>query len=1083
MASNDDDYGLKAYQDIQAQLGLWGEPSPSPRRKSPSASRYNDSVNTPAAFGASDGQEADNFMDDDEDAIGRSPNLRSPEEEVVNNHQEGPVGVQTPLPAEHDDEAMEHENYYDGDDDGDRNTAHVIIGDDSDSYGPYHNALLTFLQSRERLSKAYSAVQVEDGDDDDAMQEDNEELAEANAAGEEAEMKFLSSLAEICLLRGSQDGRNGGRSATASAAGLCEASKNEGNFWDLMTALREGGTDSLFYCVNGESPPDLLLNKDPATMVATSPAEVLEACLGEDENGNTSLPLQRLNAALSWIEACLGRNFDEKIANEYKNSSDPILPPPGRRTMWPATVESMKRKGGKIHLDAPLQHMFGDRSTSPASVSSFLESEDEANEARLLRACFMLFQAGRVEEALKLVSDCGQPWRAASWIGGEPLSSDGSGNPTRAFWKKQCRQISKQMARVTQVGNSPQESTRSLHSSIAYEAAILCLLSDDVNNALKNPVFQTWESGVHAVLHAERGIIVDEVLMAHNNARIEAAEESQTHFPYVGTEFDALDATETAPEGCDGDLGAALEQLDSSLLDEVREGSGDPFRNGMSSFLVGQNAVKEYIEECAALSIAAQNEDEACFLRFIVHLVIYIDSVLPDFSSQLSLPQDVSAGGDSNDDSLCELLLLKYISYLSTRRDLWPHVALYCSLLSVDNILETYSSFLINVHSDQERKMALQQARDFFPEGLDCCILRNVVREMIISDIPWHHAPGEEGTPAGVNSADARKMRSIHWLCYYPEHWPDALVCSNQLLRIFLLTEGVGTEPSDSNLLACKIFCDKMLPDDLADVAVMQCEQNDGHVPSSISLPMAQNLRKEYISIERFLNAHTMYAQFLDVLANTSPTHSSKSKMAGGTQNEFEKGIADKMERNAFRQKKTGVCKIITKAASRASDALMEVISFSGGWLIDENVFLNEEDTEEAQSRSHEMSAIRSLFLPKMVFMLYEVLDKTASWLEQVVYDTLIQFGSGSEDILLSLFSTFDESDRSNNDEVTVDVLTTSLAAPGYWHSKALSLASVIGNDANNQVLGSDMELFQTSIAESHMKLGRCSKFDSLFDC
>ncbi len=1084
MASNDDDYGLKAYQDIQAQLGLWGEASPSPRRKSPSISRYNDSLDSPATFGASDGQETDHVMDDEPaSAIGQSPNLRSPEEKVMN--QEGPVGVQTPLPVEHDDSAMKHEN--DNDDNGGVSTARIIIGDDSDSYGPYHNALITFLQSRQRLSNAYSAMQSEGGDDDDVMQEDNEELAEANAAGEEAEMKFLSSLAEICLLRGSQYNGKGGRGGRSAATGLCEASKNEGNFWDLMTALREEGTESLFYCVNGETPPDLLLNKDPATMVATSPAEVLEACLGEHEDGNTSLPLLRLNAALSWIEACLGRNFDQKIANEYKNSSDPILPPPGRRTMWPATVEAMKRKGqtsgGKIHLDAPLEHVFGDRSKSPVNVSSFLESEDEANEARLLRACFMLFQAGRIEEALKLVSDCGQPWRAASWIGGEPLSSDGSGNPTRALWKRQCRQISKQMARVTHAGNSPQDITRSLHSSIAYEAAILCLLSDDAQNALKNPVFQTWESGVHAVLHAERGIIVDEVLRAHNNARIEAAEESQTHFPYVGTEFDAILDVDTAPEGCDGDMGAALEQLDSSPLDEIREGSGDPFRNGMSSFLVGQNAVKEYIEECAALSIAAQNEDEACFLRFITHLVVYTDSVLPEFSSKLSLPQDVSAGGYSNDDTLCELLLLKYISYLSTRRDLWSHVALYCSLLSVDNILETYSSFLINIHSDQERKMALELARDFFPEGLDCCILRNVVREMIISDIPWQHAPGEEGTPAGVNSADARKMRSIHWLCYYPEHWPDALVCANLLLRIFLLTEDVGTEPSDSNLLACKILCDKMLPDDLADVAVMQCEQNDGNVPMSISLPMAQNLRKEYKSIEAFLNAHTMYAQFLDVIANTSPTHSSKSKMAGGTQNEFEKGIADKMERNAFRQKKIGLCKIVAKAASRAADAAMEVISYAGGWLVDENLSLSEEDTEEAQSRSHERSAIRSTFLPKIVFMLHEVLDKTASWLEQVVYDTLIQFGSGSEDILFALFSTFDESDRSNDDEVTTDVLTTSLAAPGYWHSKALSLASVIGNDANlNQVLGSDMERFQTLIAESHVKLGRCSNMDSLFD-
>ena len=1081
-SSNEDDFGLKAYQDIQAQLGLWGEASPSPRRKASSSSRYNDSLSSPAlSYGDNNNNFDHDMNDNDEEDSTDATDRRSPDENVTNQRE--PVGVQTPLPVEHDDSAMEHE--HESEDDG-MASAQIIMGDDTDSYGPYHNALLAFLQSRERLSKVYAAFQAEDNDV--MLEDDNDELAEANAAGGEAEMKFLSSLAEICLLRCRQDGEKEVRGGTYTA-GLCQASKNEGNFWDLMSALREGGTDSLFYCVDGENPPDLALNKDPATMVETAPAEMLAVCLGEDENGYTSLPLLRLNAALSWIETCLGRNFDEMLANEYKNRNDPILPPPSRRTMWPATIEAMKRKGPassqeKIHLDAPLQHVFGGRTTSPVNVSSFLESEDEANDARLLRACFMLFQAGRIDEALKLVSDCGQPWRAASWVGGEPLSSDGSGNPTRSLWKKQCRQISKQMARVTHVGNSPQVNTRSLHSSMAYEAAILCLLSDDVRNALNNPVFQTWESGVHALLSAERGIIVDEIIRAHNNARIEAAEESQTHFPIVGTDFDAVNNNECAPTGCDGDMGAILEQLDSSPLEDIREGSGDPFRNGMSSFLVGQNAIKEYIEECASLSIAAQNEDEACFLRFITHLVIYIDSVLPNFASQLALPQGLSASGDSNDDSLCEVLLLKYISYLSKRRDIWSHVALYCSLLSVDNILEIFTSFLINIHSDQERKMSLQQARDFFPEGLDCCILRNVVREMIISDIPWQHVPGEEGTPAGVSPANARKMRSVHWLCYYPEHWPDALVCANLLLRIFLLTEGVETEPSDSNLLACKIFSDKLLPDDLADVAVMQCDQNDGSVPMSISMPMVQNLRKEYISIERFLNAHTMYAQFLDVIANTSPSHGSKSKATEGSQSEFERGIADKMEKNAFRQKKTGLCKIIVKAATRAADALVEVISFPGCWLIDEEEPLGEEDSEEARSRSHEMNAIRSKFLPKVIFMLYEVLDKTASWLEQVVYDTLVQFGSGSEDMLLSLFDAFDESDRSNDDDVTMDVLTTSLAAPGYWHSKALSLASMIGNDVNmlNVLVGNDVERFQNSIAESHVKLSRCSDSNSLFD-
>ncbi|KAL3763490.1 hypothetical protein ACHAW5_010882 [Stephanodiscus triporus] len=1086
MASNndpDEDDGVKAYNLIQAELGQWGldfTPTSTPRRYSAGFSQYYDetpapaSTTTPAtttkpASSAHALRIQKKYEDDMEEEDG-SP---SP-----GTGRHGPVGIQTPEPPRRqapmtDEQALVETTDEDMD-------AGRLIDDGMDSYRPYHDALYAYLQSKERLSKFsqrandYSAMQI-DGDEAVMGEQDDEGAHAAQSAMKNAEVTFLESLASICLSRVS--GIVGGISLDGGNI-WSEASKNEGNLWDLLAALRAECVSSLFYCVNGEELPDLILSNDPASMVDSAPADVLDACLG----GGVSLPLQRLNAALGWIEACHGRRFEEALNQEYEGNADPLLPPPRRRTMWPGTLAALQKQrrspstSGAFHPDAPLQIALGTRSSSPVDVLSSLMPQDEMDDARLLRACFMLFQAGRVEEAVKLVTDCGQPWRAASWTGWEPLSADGAGNPTRALWKRKCRKILKKMAELVNMDSTTTEDTgmRGLYPSIAYEAAILSLLSDDVDAALNNPVFQTWEDGVCAILRAEVGIIQDDVLRSHHMARVEFAEGSGGHFPFPGTEFESYSRDmDDAPHGNWGDLAAALEKLDASPIAQIREDGGDPFRNGMISVLVGQNALKEYIEECAILSLETESNDEACFLRFITHLVLYVGTVLPEFCSRLSLPPGIDAATDSNISSLHELLILKYVAHLSSRRDLWPYVALYSSLLSTDNIIDTYSSFLIRVHSDRERQMFLNQARELFPKGFDCYILRYVVRGMIMCDAnDWTREPGEEAAPLGVSPADARMMRSIHWFCYYPEHRPDALVAVNMLLRKFLLRSKSDTP--DKDLYAAKLFIDRILPRDLIDVAVDQCQKKSQAIAGSISLSLVQNLEVEYLSIQGYLKAHTQYTQFLNDITKTSPCHKS-NKLVGGAQSKHESEIADKMERNNFRHKKMGLCKIVIESASRVSDSLMDVLTFAGGWLIDANSNLDNEETEseEAKSRSEELEMIRNTYVPRAVFMLHEVFDKTAMWLEQIVHDTVAQFGSAGKEMLLTLYGSFDESDRTP-DNLSMDSLSASRAAPGYWHKKSLSLASVVANDGNGlheALNNAELESFLKLMAESHISL------------
>jgi hypothetical protein len=173
-----------------------------------------------------------------------------------------------------------------------------------------------------------------------------------------------------------------------------------------------------------------------------------------------------------------------------------------------------------------------------------------------------------------------------------------------------------------------------------------------------------------------------------------------------------------------------------------------------------------------------------------------------------------------------------------------------------------------------------------------------------------------------------------------------------------------------------------------------------------------------------------------------------------------------------------GLCKIVVESAMRASDALMEMLTFGGGWLTDANSKLGnieESESEEAKTRSDEMESIRSTYIPRTIFMLHEVLDKTAMWLEQIVHDSFAQFGHASKDMILALFGSFDESNRAT-DELSMESFTTSPAAPGYWNKKALSMASIVADDKydlHEALDNTETERFLTLMAESHVSLSR----------
>ena len=619
MSGTAGDLGLTAYQNIAAELESWGSPSPAKTpRPSPGGSarkiRRTDASSSPGrTAGGEDRTPAgrgDSSDDDDRTVPYYTPTAGVQTPAPAGRQSRG--GVETPAAqtAPEDDDGASEEAEDDHEDDA------------SGPHASYHDALARYLDARTRhagategLAADVSMMQI-DGVDEDAN-EDREMQEKADGELDRAESDFLRSLSGACDARASSGSYRGDRG---------DGDASECNLWDLLCALREsGGNPSVFHGADVHEAPSRLevtLAADPRGMPEKSPAEALELCLG-GQGGGACPAVSRLRAAVAWIESCHARDWRRTVEGGEGGGDGPLLPPPSRRSMWPDTLRRLKSSAGggsgEFHPDRPIRSAWlsEGRSGSPVDVSSFLSPTDESDDARLLRACFRLVQCGRVDEACRLASDCGQAWRALTWLGGRPLSADGkNGNPHRLLWKNQCRAISGKMTSLANAESRQVDDDgegRTLYPSLAYEAAILSLLADNAESSLSNPAFSRWEDALHALLRSELGIIEEDVLRAHNGGRLDRLEASGGHFPFPGTETDA--GVEADIRGYDGDLGAALGRLASC---PVGEAGADPLRNGMVSFLVGEGAVEEYIRDLAGVALETGDEDGVSLQMFEV---------------------------------------------------------------------------------------------------------------------------------------------------------------------------------------------------------------------------------------------------------------------------------------------------------------------------------------------------------------------------------------------------------------------------------------------------------------------------------
>ena len=616
--------------------------------------------------------------------------------------------------------------------------------------------------------------------------------------------------------------------------------------------------------------------------------------------------------------------------------------------------------------------------------------KDGENQEKLLKACLAYILAGHLQEAMTLCQKQGQPWLSASLGGGQP------------FDVELVPDTEKQQVIAIQTGNPRRALWKRTCWALArasnvssQESAIYALLSNDVQTALKNPCLRTWECGMYACWSSMLGRLEDDLLHRHNRSSMRIPQEEQ------------LQSTALIASWNESTI---LDQLASSPFEDMHP--SDVLRGAMASFLVGKDAVLNFL-----IQEGTESQD-LHVLRFMAHLLLYLDSLSVGMT-----PVDLPGI-----QAVKNRFVLEYLEQLGMRPELWHMMALYASLLPEVIMMKEYPPILCNVQDDDERSGICKQMRELLPSGMDLAVLRRVVRLLLTERDP--HTP----------------MRSISWLCHSESHLADALVCTNMLLRKYFLAE-------DDQLPRALVFLDQYLPPLVTEYAKSNSAQENNE--ESMDVLTTENSKLEFGGLQCYLEAHKAFRHWKEVMASTPPiTVTSKIVHNRAALNQTELEIANSAEQRELVNQKRRASRKVVEAADAAQSKLMEVLTFGGGWLIQEDSIHDESD--EAKQRRRELDVIQSRYLPRAVFMFHSVCDKTAAWMADSLDDAVSILGK-------TALSTLDNASEDS----------ASPLSPLYWIRRAMALVETVSSEENcifNTFSEDDGENFASMITESKVR-------------
>jgi hypothetical protein len=414
----------------------------------------------------------------------------------------------------------------------------------------------------------------------------------------------------------------------------------------------------------------------------------------------------------------------------------------------------------------------------------------------------------------------------------------------------------------------------------------------------------------------------------------------------------------------------------------------------MASFLVGKDAVLAYVTSEGAEVDSRDLEH----LRFLAHLLLYLDS----------LSAGTTATTLSGVDIIKNRVVLQYLQQLGLRPDLWYMLALYASLLPTETIIHEYPPILCSVQADDERASMCKQMQDLLPSGMDLVVLRRVVRLLLNEQDP--HC----------------QLRSIAWLCHSNEHLGDALVCTNMLLRNFLLAR-------DDQVSRALLFIDQYLPERVLEFVKSSSSSSiyEENI-ETCTLNLIDDSKLEFGALQCYLEAHRAFMNWKEVMKNTPPTTAtSKIVQNRAALNSIELDIANSAERRELVQQKRMASRKIVEAADAARSKFLLVLTYPGGWLLEADSIRQGND-DEARRRCRDLVDLQARYLPRAVFLYHNVCSETATWMAHSLDDAFPVLGKKA------LFKLDSASE-----------LASSPLSPHYWIQHAMALAETVAAEEN----------------------------------
>ncbi|ORX40632.1 nuclear pore protein 84/107 [Kockovaella imperatae] len=382
---------------------------------------------------------------------------------------------------------------------------------------------------------------------------------------------------------------------------------------------------------------------------------------------------------------------------------------------------------------------------------SHLAGEDQTYQVPLLETLWDLVRHGELDQALKICEEGGEPWRAASLMGGRRWSMGGmtqdsttgplEGNRTRNLWKKSCRAIA----------TNPTLSTaeRRLYGALITHLPTLL------------PACETWEDH----------------LWAHSQAMMESRlDQKWKDLAGFWEQQEQVLGVDDGSQVIQGGIDDIFARLDDFGREDIHSSSLDPYRVAQRMVIQGRAdlLLDQFATRLPEIDTVMAPELIAPLVRFFSHLVLLLRTL-----------------GQPVPDGAANLILEKYLSILRLEGN-DSLVAMYAACLREGSGEESYARFLRGMDPNATREAKYEALNRAKLHNLDIAVIVTQTVRMILQEafasIPALR--GDQPDPThlrtGLDERDVFLIRSLEWLTMVPDTADEALVQSNAVARYFL---------------------------------------------------------------------------------------------------------------------------------------------------------------------------------------------------------------------------------------------------------------------------------------------------------